>query len=138
MRLGLPLTRGNLQAVGDLLRRDRDDDAALAAMALERALPDARGVVVDGVRLVAEAEALRASGFLGVGVHARDDVREARLLTRDGSADVPEHRTEREAERVPVDLRFVNGSEDPAVFAHGLEWLLYRARQGQAPHALTR
>ncbi len=135
MRLELPLTRGNLQAVGDLLRRDRDDDAALAAMTLARVLPAARGVVVDGVRLVAEAEALRCSGFVGVAVHAREDVRLGRLRARDRSADVPEHRTELEAKRVPVDLRFVNGSDDPAVFAHGLEWLLYRVRQAQ--HALT-
>lgn len=138
IRLGLPLTRANLQAVGDLLRRDRDDDAALAAMALERVLPDARGVVVDGVRLVAEAEALHRSGFVGVGIHARDDVRLGRLRARDGSADVPEHRTEREAERVPVDLRFANLSEDPVVFGHGLEYLLSRLRQGRAQSALTR
>ena len=138
MRLGLPLTRAYLQAVGDLLRRDRDDDAGLVAMALARVLPAARGVVVDGVRLVAEAEALRRSGFVGVGVHARDDVRLGRLRARDGSADVPEHRTEREAGRVPVDLRFVNLSEDPVVFAHGLEWLLCRLRQGRPQNALTR
>ena len=85
-------------------------------------------LVVQRMRLVAEAEALRRGGFVGVGIHARDDVRLGRLRARDGSADVPEHRTEREAERVPVDLRFVNLSEDPVVFGHGLEYLLSRLR----------
>ena len=36
---------------------------------------------------------------------------------------------------MPVDLRFVNVSEDPVVFAHGLGWLLHRCAQGQARHA---
>ena len=138
LRLGLPLTRSHLQATGDRLRHAADDDAALVALALARVLPGARGVVVDGVRLVAEAEALRGAGFFGVGLQAPDEVRRGRLQARDGSADVPAHRTEREAGRVPVDLRFVNLSEDPVAFGHGLGWLLHRCAESQARRALTR
>ena len=135
LRLGLPLTRFYLQETGDRVRIAADDDAALVALALARVLPGARGVVVDGVRLVAEAEALREAGFFGVGLQAPDEVRRARLQARDGPDEVPRHRTEREAGRVPVDLRFVNVSEDPVVFAHGLGWLLHRCAQGQGRHA---
>ena len=122
---GLDPTRANLQPVGDAIRTEHDDDAALARLALDRALPGARGVVVDGVRLVAEAEALREAGWIGVGVWAEPEARERRLLARDGAADVPRHRTEGEADRVRVDIRFET-AEEPVRFRDGLEWLVSR------------
>ena len=122
-RRGLDLTRANLQAVGDAIRAEHDDDAALARLALDRALPGARGVVVDGVRLVAEADALREAGWIGVGVWAEREACERRLLARDGAAHVPGHRTEREADHVRVDVWFET-DDNPTHTWDGREWLV--------------
>ena len=64
-RRGWPCDRVHLQSAGDRLRDG--DPARLAAMALDgaRRLGD---VVIDGVRLVAEAEYLRAHDVIGVRV----------------------------------------------------------------------
>ena len=100
---GLRGDRAGLQAVGDILRHF-SGSAALAVMAAKRAREVAGPMVVDGVRLVAEAEYLRADGWIGVRLEAPADVRAARLDARDGSSEVPDHETEREAGMVPADL----------------------------------
>ena len=100
---GLRGDRTGLQAVGDILRHF-SGPAAIAVMAAKRAREIVGPVVVDGVRLVAEAEYLRADGWIGVRMEAPADVRAARLDARDGSSEVPDHETEREAGTVPADM----------------------------------
>ena len=100
-RRGWLCDRTHLQAAGDRVRGG--DPARLAVLALERAR--GRGdVVIDGVRLVAEAEYLRAHGVIGVRVDVPEEIRRQRLGRRDGSAEVPDHATEREAGLLPADL----------------------------------
>lgn len=146
--LGLPTTRVHLQRIGDAIRAEAHDSAALAVMAwdevvsrrqsLERkssgslgaiathllGYPDA--VVIDGVRLVAEAEYLRAQGVFGVAVDADPNSRAWRLFSRDGSSMVPRHLTEREAEDLPVDCHICNtGSQEQLTKAlDSLHWRL--------------
>jgi cytidylate kinase len=121
-RLGWPCDRVHLQAAGDRVRGG--DPARLAAMALERArrLGDA---VIDGVRLVAEAEYLRAHGVIGVRVEAPDAVRRARLRQRDGSGEVPAHATETEAAMVPTDL-VLSAATLPLAYDRNLRLLVAR------------
>ena len=111
---GWPEDRAHLQAAGDLLRAT--DPARLAPLAWERVRGVRGPVVVEGVRLAAEATYLRARGMIGVAVDAPEGVRAARLIRRDGRL-APDHRTEREAAHVPVDLRLVNGRHDHAALA---------------------
>ncbi len=116
-RRGWPEDRRHLQRAGDRLRGD--DPAGLVRRVIYQSVvkstlvdgfaPPAR-LVVDGVRLRAEAAALRDAGFVGIAVTGP-----AAALTRE----VRGHRTEVEAGRVPVDLRLEPGD------LHGL-----RARVG--------
>ncbi len=106
-RRGWPEDRRHLQRAGDRLRGN--DPAGLVrrviyqntvkASLVDGFVPPAR-VVVDGVRLFAEALALRDAGFIGVAVSGP-----AGPLTRE----VRGHPTEVEAGRVPVDLRLEPG-----------------------------
>ena len=112
-RRGWPDDRLHLQAAGDALRGA--DAARLADLALGQVRGLRGPVVVEGVRLAAEAGHLRARGVIGVAVEAPEHVRQARLLGRDGSGWVPAHRTEREAENLPVDLRLANGGDREAL-----------------------
>ena len=121
-RLGWPCDRTHLQAAGDRLRGV--DPARLAAMAMERTrrLGD---VVIDGVRLVAEAEYLRAHGVIGVRVETPQEVRWARLRRRDGSGEVPIHPTETEAATVPADL-VLSAASLPLAYDRNLRLLVAR------------
>ena len=112
-RRGWPEDRAHLQAAGDALRGT--DPAWLAVLAWERARTARGPVVIEGVRLAAEAAALRARGVIGVSVEAPEAVRAGRLRARDGSSRVPQHRTEREAGRLAVDLRLTNGGDRQAM-----------------------
>ena len=119
-RRGWPCDRTHLQAAGDRVRGG--DPARLAALALERVR--GRGdVVIDGVRLMAEGEYLRARGVIGVRLEAPEAVRRARLHRRDGAGDVPEHETETEAARVPADFVW---STDPIGDGSALRVLVAR------------
>lgn len=122
IRRGWPSDRLHLQAAGDHLRAG--DPARLAALALQQA-SDHGDTVIDGVRLVAEGEHLRAHGVIGVRVESPDAVRRTRLHHRDGSADVPEHITEAEAARVPADLVVRTGT-DPLDYGRWLRLLVAR------------
>ena len=93
-RRGLPTDRVTLQRMGDEMRRG--DDARLARDAYMAALRGPGPVVIEGVRLRAEGGYLAAQGVIGVRVEAPEAARWARLLARDGSAQVPQHRTESE------------------------------------------
>lgn len=124
-----PQDRAHLQAAGDALRGT--DPAWLAVLAWERA-GTARGpVVIEGVRLAAEAAALRARGVIGVAVEAPEAVRAGRLRARDGSSRVPQHRTEREALGLLVDLRLRNDG-DRAALEHAVRLIVARAALLQA------
>ena len=112
-RRGVPADRATLQAMGDLLRAT--DPARLAVLAWARAKTIRGPLVIEGVRLRAEATYLRARGVIGVSVEAPAEVRAARLLVRDGSSRVPQHRTEREAGTLPADLRLVNDGDRQAM-----------------------
>ncbi len=101
-RRGLPYDRATLQAMGDMLRGT--DPARLAVLAWMRIQGMAGPVVIDGVRLNAEAKWLRARGAVGAGLLAPEDVRQSRLLGRDDCAGVPAHATEAQATAVPVDF----------------------------------
>ena len=73
-RRGLPEDRATLQAMGDALRGP--EPARLAILAWEQAGQVPGSVVIDGVRLRAEAEWLSARGALGVRVSAPESVRD--------------------------------------------------------------
>ena len=120
IRRGWPADRFHLQAAGDHLRAG--DPARLAALALQEASGQG-DVVIDGVRLMAEGEYLRARGVIGVRLEAPEAVRRARLHRRDGAGDVPEHETETEAARVPADFVW---STDPIGDGSALRVLVAR------------
>ena len=108
-----PQDRAHLQAAGDALRAG--NPARLAALALAQVRGVQGPIVIEGVRLAAEARYLREHGVIGGAVEAPEAVRAARLLGRDGSSVVPVHRTEREAASLPVDLRLVNDGDRQAL-----------------------
>ena len=112
-RRGWPLDRTHLQRAGDALRAG--NPARLAALALAQGRGRPGLVVIEGVRLAAEARYLREHGCIGVAVAAPEALRAARLRARDGSGRVPEHATEREAGSLPVDLRIENGGDRVAL-----------------------
>ena len=120
-RRGWPTDRMHLQRAGDALRGG--EPARLAMMALEQAQGSA--VVIDGVRLVAEGEYLRARGVIGVRVEAPEALRMERLVKRDGDSRMPSHRTEAEAGRVPADIVLVN-TRDALAFARDLRDVVAR------------
>jgi dephospho-CoA kinase len=102
---GLRGDRHGLQAVGDMLRY-LSGPSALAELAAREALA-ARRVVVDGVRLHAEAEYLRARGWRGIRLECSEADRAARLRARDGEIGdnrLSEHATEQEARTVAADV----------------------------------
>lgn len=104
-RLGWPEDRRHLQQAGDRLRGT--DPATLGRLAVETCTPaGALGVVVDGVRLPEEAQALRWDGFLGVGVSASEWTRARRLRARGERWPVPAHPSEWEAGDVEIDYLF--------------------------------
>ena len=76
---GLRPERAVLQALGDEIRGP--DPGRLAMLALAR-LEGTERVVVDGVRMPAEAEVLRTAGFVGVWVSTPYLVRRRRLEER--------------------------------------------------------
>ena len=123
-RRGLPEDRATLQAMGDLLRGS--EPARLAILAWEQARRVPGPVVIDGVRLRAEAEWLSARGALGVRVSAPEPVRTVRLLRRDGAIGVPPHPTESEAEALSADL-WLQTSEDHAELCRTTRLLVARA-----------
>ena len=112
-RRGWPEDRAHIQAAGDRLRGA--DPAQLAALALAQVRCCTGPVVIEGVRLQAEARYLREHGCIGVAVVAPETLRAARLRVRDGSSKVPVHATEREAASLPVDLRLVNDGDRQAL-----------------------
>ena len=122
-RRGLPEDRATLQAMGDALRGP--EPARLAILAWEHARRVPGPVVIDGVRLRAEAEWLMARGVVGVRLSAAKDVREARLLQRDGDAVVAPHATESEADILPSDL-CLHMSEDRAEVCRATRLLVAR------------
>ena len=131
-RLGWPEDRVHLQAAGDRLRGADPAGVALAAGVL-----DTRGpLVVDGVRLAAEAVLLRAHGFLGVRIDAPAAVRAARLAVRDGCPAVPDHPTE--SGIVPTDLRLPNVGQDPAELRRSVRLLVARLALLRAERATAR
>ena len=138
-RRGLPEDRATLQAMGDALRGP--EPARLAILAWEQARRVPGPVVIDGVRLRAEAEWLSAMGALAVRVSAPESVRTVRLLRRDGAAGVPPHATESEAETLSADL-WLQTSEDRTELCRATRLLIARAhllaaksRQSRQPAA---
>ena len=119
---GLPADRATLQRLGDELRGG--DDAKLARDAYEVALRLRGPVVVEGVRLAAEGEYLASRGAVGVRVAAPDVERATRLRVRDGSDQVPDHRTE--AEEPPHRLVLTNRG-DRAALARAVRQAVGRA-----------
>ena len=101
-RLGWPEDRRHLQQSGDRLRGT--DASTLGRLAIETHTPaGVWGVVVSGVRLPEEAQALRWAGFLGVGVSASDWSRARRLRGRGEPWPPHPHPTEWEAGEVEID-----------------------------------
>lgn len=121
-RWGLPTDRAMLQWMGDVLRRDTD--ARLARDAYRAALCLDGPVVVEGVRLRAEGEYLAAQGVVGVRVEAPEAARSARLLVRDGSAQVPPHRTENE---VPPYAQVIHNDGDRDALVRAVRRMVDRA-----------
>ncbi len=123
-RRGLPEDRATLQAMGDALRGPEPGRLAILAWEQARRVPGP--VVIDGVRLRAEAEWLLARGVVGVRMSVPQAVREARLLQRDGEATVPPHATESEAEMLATDL-CLRPAGDPAELCRATRLLVARA-----------
>ena len=125
VRRGWLQDRGHLQRAGDLLRAGYPSGLAALALITVR---DLRGpVVIEGVRLGAEAGYFRARGVIGVSVVAPQALRAARLRARDGSDRVPDHSTEREAGSLPADLRIQNDHEDRDALCRQVRVALGRA-----------
>jgi dephospho-CoA kinase len=137
MRAGCPLDRRMLQYIGDQIRRAGGGPHALAAEAdqMLRAYPRAPAVI-DGVRLAAEAEYLRARGYLGVRVDAPEPVRLARLEAR-GERNDGQHPTETEWAAIPVRW-VVLGTADPDRQAGALAAAIARERALRAVPAARR
>lgn len=129
-----PEDREHLQAAGDALRARHPAGVAMVAGVVRLRGP----LVVDGVRLVAEAQFLRVHGLIGVAVNAPAGVRAARLLSRDGTPGVPDHLTEREASHLPADLWFVNAGADLGRLAAAVRLLVARLALRQAKGLHTR
>ena len=133
--LGWPQDRRHLQQAGDRLRGT--DPATLARLAVETHTPaGAMGIVVDGVRLPEEAQALTWAGFAGIGVSASDWTRAWRLRARGEGWPVPAHPSEWEAGEcfidylLPADHLEAPGLLDVRV-ARMLRWARARASQGR-------
>ena len=123
-RRGLSEDRATLQAMGDALRRP--EAARLAILAWERARMVSGPVVIDGVRLRAEARWLNARGVVGVAVLASPQIRHARLALREGTGSVRPHATEREADGVQTALT-LGTSQGEGQLARHLRLLVARA-----------
>ena len=123
-RRGLPEDRATLQAVGDRLRGP--EPARLAILAWERARMVSSPVVIDGVRLRAEARWLDARGAVGLAVLAPPQIRHARLALREGTGTVRPHATEREADGMQTDLT-LDTSQEEGQLARRLRLLVARA-----------
>lgn|GEM_PF-5437099 len=127
---GIPPTRSHLQTMGDALRGGR---SAALAIAAHRSIPaTAARVVIDGVRLHAEAMYLQGAGYVGMAVEAPSSVRSARLLARDGTVEVSAHVTEVQAETLPVDVHLLNDHDDPVFLGWRLLALLGDLERGRA------
>ena len=128
-RLGWPQDRQHLQAAGDRLRGT--DPATLGRLAVETCTPaGALGIVVDGVRLPEEAQALRWDGFIGVGVSASDWTRAQRLRARGERWPVPAHPTEWEAGECFIDyLLPADAMESPGLLEVRVNRMLRWARE---------
>lgn len=111
--------------------------ARMAILAWEHARRVPGPVVIEGVRLLAEARYLREHGCIGVAVEAPEALRAARLMARDGSDRVPEHATEREAAELVVDLRLANTGNRVAL-QRAVRLLVGRATLLQAQPATAR
>lgn len=112
---GVAGERTDLQEVGQELL-DRVGAEALVAMVLDPVAAEP-SVIVDGVRHVSVAEALapKADDFLLVYVEAPDDVRAARLATRDDELPIEvldRHATERELPLLKERAQLVVSGED--------------------------
>lgn len=85
---------------------------------------DERRVVVDDVRFVSEADALRGEGFTIVKLEAPYQVRRARLEGKYGTIDPAweSHPSEQEIDLIEADYTFMNdGDNDLATFLNELE-----------------
>ena len=123
-RRGLPEDRATLQAVGDVLRGPEPGRLAILAWEQARRVPGP--VVIDGVRLRAEAEWLSARGVVGVAVLAPPQIRHARLALREGTGTVHPHATERGADGVQTALT-LDTSPGEGQLARHLRLLVARA-----------
>ena len=133
-RQGWPEDRRHLQEAGDRLRGT--DPATLGRLAVETCTPKrALGIVVDGVRLPEEGQALAWAGFAGVGVSASDWTRARRLRARGEGWPVPAHPTEWEAGDVEIDYLLPTDDLSPAGLQvrvnRLLRWARSRDRQGR-------
>ena len=99
---GWALDRVHVQAAGVLLRAG--NPAALTWGALEAPVPGGlRSIVIDGARLPAEADLLRRSGYLGVGLSASEWTGARRSRARGEPWPVLDHDTERLAGEVQIE-----------------------------------
>ena len=127
--LGWPEDRHHLQQAGDRLRGT--DPATLGRLAIETPTPaGVWGVVVDGVRLPEEAQALCWDGFLGVGVSASEWTRARRLRARGERWPVPAHPSEWEAGECFIDYLFpADDLESPGLLEVRVNRMLRWARE---------
>ena len=128
-RLGWPEDRRHLQQAGDRLRGT--DPATLGRLAVETCTPaGALGIVVSGVRLPEEGQALAWAGFAGVGVSASDWTRARRLRARGEGWPAPAHPTEWEAPDCTIDyLLPADDLESPGLLEVRVARLLRWARE---------
>ena len=122
-RRGLPEDRATLQAMGDALRGP--EPARLAVLAWEQARQVPGPVVIDGVRLRAEARWLDARGAVAPTVLAPPHMRHTRLALREGTGTVRPHATEREVDGIQTPLT-LNTSQAEEQLAHHLRLLVTR------------
>jgi len=126
VRMGLDPTRRNLQSAGDVLRGSVPH--RLAAVAADTAARMRGPVVIEGVRLAAEARYLADRGYIGVRVEAPDALRMARIAARDGCfAAVPHHPTEDQAHVLSADLVLRNDTDDPRILRWSVRLTVARA-----------
>jgi len=122
---GWPEDRVHLQAAGDARRGS--NPARLAAIACWKLLAVPGPVVVEGVRLFAEAAYLAQRGVIGIAVDAPAAVRAQRLRARDHYVGTLDHQTEREASDLWADLAINNAGSDRAALAQEVRITVARA-----------
>lgn len=99
-----------LQMLGDIVRKYNEDALIERVLEISKIQP----IIIEDVRLVKEGEFFRENGFIGIRISADEEVREKRLIARDGvyNKSTKKHKTESGIDKVPYDYLIENNDEN--------------------------